>query len=166
MNNHSAALALLFCMLAGCAASPPRSDGPNHHHRQTAPAEAVVPTTRDGTSTATTVEEYKRVLADRIAATNSVHMYVGRPQALLRSVIVVKVQIDAAGKLVRSEIMRSNRDRANEATALSSLKAAAPFPKPSVHLLRHGNVEIMESWLFNNDGRFQIRTTAQRQMDH
>lgn len=114
---------------------------------------------------ADSIDGYKRVLAERIAATNSVRIYTGRPQALLRSVIVVKYQVDAGGKLLRSEIMRSNRDRATEAVALSSLKAAAPFPKPASHLLRKGKVEIMESWLFNSDGRFQLRSIAQIQMD-
>jgi protein TonB len=33
------------------------------------------------------------------------------------------------------------------------------------HLLRHGRLEISETWLFNNDGRFQLRTIAQPQMD-
>lgn len=164
MNDHSSVIAILLCMLTGCAGTPPRS-GTVSDNRPPAPPEAPAQTTRDATSTATTVDEYKRVLADRIAATNSVRMYVGRPQALLRSVVVVKYQIDAGGKLIRSEIMRTNRDRANEATALSSLKAAAPFPKPAAHLLKQGKVDVMESWLFNNDARFQLRTTAEPQMD-
>lgn len=153
---------LLICMLAGCTGPSPKPDTIGDHGWQ---SPAQTPTTRDGTSTAATLHEYKRVLADRIASTNSVHMYVGRPQALLRSVIVIKFQIDADGQLVRSEIMRSNRDRANETVAQSSLKAAGPFPKPAAHLLKHGKVEVMESWLFNTDGRFQLRTTAEPQMD-
>lgn len=124
-----------------------------------------VETTRDGTSTADTVGEYKFALANRIAQMNSTKMYVGRPQALLRSVVVVKYVVDANGGLVRSEIMRSNRDRATEATALATLRSTAPFPKPAPALLRNGKVELMETWLFNGDGRFQLRTIAEPQMD-
>lgn len=124
-----------------------------------------VGTTRDGTSTADTVGEYKLALAQRIAHVNSTKVYIGRPQALLRSVVVVKYVVDARGSLVRSEIMRSNRDRSTEATALASLRSTAPFPKPAASLLRHGRVELMETWLFNNDGRFQLRTIAEPQMD-
>lgn len=164
MNKHSSAVTLLICMLAGCAGPPPKTDAIADDGAQL-PAQAPMQTTRDGTSMAGTIHEYKRVLADRIASTNSVHMYVGRPQALLRSVIVIKFQIDADGKLVRSDILRSNRDRTNEAVALASLKTAAPFPKPAGHLLKQGKVEVMESWLFNTDGRFQVRTTAEPQMD-
>jgi protein TonB len=66
---------------------------------------------------------------------------------------------------VRSEIVRSNRDGEAEATALATLRRTAPFPKPASHLLRRGHVEITETWLFNNDGRFQLRTIAQPQSD-
>lgn len=124
-----------------------------------------VETWRDGTSTAQTVDAYKRDLAQRISQVNSTRVYAGRPQALLRSVVVVRYAVDSNGSLLRSEIMRSNRDRETEATALASLRGAAPFPKPASHLLRHGRLELAETWLFNNDGRFQLRTIAEPQMD-
>lgn len=122
-------------------------------------------TTSDATSTASTLEGYKRDLAQRISQTNSSKVYEGRPQALLRSVIVLKYVVDSRGNLVRSEILRSNRDNQTESIALASLRSTAPFPKPMPHLLRHGRLEISETWLFNNDGRFQLRTIAQPQMD-
>lgn len=128
-------------------------------------SEPLVETTRDGTSTAQTLTGYKEDIAHRISETSSTKVFIERPQALLRSVIVLKFVIDANGKLVRSDIARSNHDRANEATALSSLRAAAPFPKPGAHLLRNGQIEISETWLFNNDGRFQLRSIALPQMD-
>lgn len=158
---------MIASILAGCSTSldaPPAAG--------TAPAPAAAPasterveTTRDAVSTARTLDGYKQDLAHRISQVNSTKVYVGRPQALLRSVVVLKYHVDGNGKLVHSELLRSNRDRETEATALATLKKTAPFPKPAPHLLRHGRVEIMESWLFNNDGRFQLRTIAQPQMD-
>lgn len=124
-----------------------------------------VETTADGTSTSRTVDDYKRDLALRITKVNSIHIYPGRPQALLRSVIVVKFSVDARGTLLRSEIARSNHDREAETTALSTLRKTAPFPKPAAILLQNGRLDISETWLFNNDGRFQIRSVAQPQMD-
>ncbi len=126
--------------------------------------EPEVGTTPDGTSTADSLGEYKLALAQRIAQVNSTKVFIGRPQALLRSVVVVKYVVDANGSLVRSEIMRSNRDRTTESTALTTLRKTAPFPKPASSLLRNGRVELMETWLFNNDGRFQLRTIAEPQM--
>jgi periplasmic protein TonB len=120
---------------------------------------------RGGSSSSLSYEGYKRDLAVQISEANAGKVYSGRPQALLRSVVVVKYVIDARGNLVRSELMRSNKDRETESTALAALRQSAPFPKPAPHLLRQGRIEISETWLFNNDGRFQLRTIAQPQMD-
>ncbi|MEC5215296.1 protein TonB [Actimicrobium sp. GrIS 1.19] len=154
-------LSTLAAMLAACSTS----HGPvESRSDSSARVEARVETTRDGTSTARTLAAYKEDLAQRICETNSTKVYVSRPQALLRGVIVVKFVVDANGKLISSEITRGNRDGAIEATALASLRSTAPFPKPASNLLRNGRVELSETWLFNNDGRFQIRSIAQPQM--
>lgn len=163
MNNRLAIL-LSISVLAGCATRT--ADKPAELATSSAGRVEKVETTRDGTSTASTFDGYKRDLAQRISQVNSTKVYTGRPQALLRSVVVVKYVVDAQGNLVRSEILRSNRDSMTEQTALSTLRNTAPFPKPAPHLLRHGRLEIAETWLFNNDGRFQIRTIAEAQMDN
>ncbi|MGH8808889.1 MAG: hypothetical protein ACREX0_13520 [Noviherbaspirillum sp.] len=119
----------------------------------------------DASSNAGTVDAYKRELAHRISQVNASKVYGGRPQALLRSVVVLRYAVDARGNLMHSEIQRSNRDRETEATALATLRNSAPFPKPAAHLLRRGQLEMSETWLFNNDGRFQLRTIALPQMD-
>jgi protein TonB len=156
--------------LVGCGTDPSNRQNDAGVAASTPPAVAPmqvekVETTPDATSTASTCEGYKRDLAQRISQSNSTKVYEGRPQALLRSVIVVKYIVDSRGHLVRGEIMRSNRDKQTESIALASLKTSAPFPKPMPHLLRNGRLEISETWLFNNDGRFQLRTVAQPQMD-
>ena len=152
-------LLILAAMLAGCSHVPVAETA-------TTPRSRIeqVDTTRDGTSTAGTVDSYKADLAQRIYAVNSTQVYTTRPQALLRSVVVLKYTVDSGGNLVRSEVARSNHDRATEATALATLRKSAPFPKPSPHLLRNGRLEMHESWLFNNDGRFQLRSLALVQM--
>ena len=155
---------LIAAIVAGCSTqleAPPVAAGGT----PVAATAERIETTRDATSTAITLSGYKHDLAHRISQVNSTKVYIERPQALLRSVVVLKYQVDRDGNLVRSEIFRSNRDRETEAIALASLKNAAPFPKPGAHLLRQGHVDILESWLFNNDGRFQLRTIAQPQMD-
>lgn len=149
---------LIFLSLTACSAPRPLPEAARK-------SEPLVETTPDGTSTAQTLTGYKEDIAHRISETSSTRVFVERPQALLRSVIVLKFVVDANGKLVRSDIARSNRDRANEATALASLRAAAPFPKPGAHLLRNGQIELSETWLFNNDGRFQLRSIALPQMN-
>lgn len=157
------ALVLTTCLCAACSVIR----GPNAPEKKGETAKEMMgktETTQNATSTALTLNGYKRDLAERIAQVNSTKVYVERPQALLRSVIVIKYTIAPDGKLLRAEIVRSNHDRAAESTALSSLDTTAPFPKPASHLLKNGRVEISETWLFNNDGRFQLRTIALPQM--
>ncbi len=115
-------------------------------------------------STSLSLTAYQRELALRISQLSADKVYPERPQAMLRSVIVLKYSIDADGKLLRREIVRSNRDKMTETTALASISSAAPFPRPKASLLRHGKLEIMETWLFNKDGRFQLRSIALPQM--
>ena len=149
---------LIAVTLAACGTNQPLTEAA----RKTEP---LVETTIDGSSTARTLTGYKEDIAHRISETSPIKVYVDRPQALLRSVIVLKFVIDASGKLLRSDIVRTNHDSATEATALASLRNAAPFPKPGANLLRNGRVELSETWLFNNDGRFQLRSIAQPQMN-
>lgn len=164
MNIRIASL-LAAAVLAGCAS---RTEEAPSSRALEKPARTVkkaeIP--EAAPSGANTVDGYKRDLALRISEANASRVYAGRPQALLRSVVVLRYTVDARGSLVRSEIMRSNRDRETESTALTTLHNAAPFPKPASHLLKRGQLELSETWLFNNDGRFQLRTIALPQMDH
>jgi len=151
-------------ILAGCATRTADTPAPVEKPvEKTSRSKVELPT--GPMSSAKSLDDYKRELALRISQVNSNKVYSGRPQALLRSVVVLRYAIDERGNLVRSEIMRSNRDSETESTALASLRSAAPFPRPAAHLVRNGQLDISETWLFNNDGRFQLRTIAQPQMD-
>ncbi|MEO8837839.1 MAG: hypothetical protein ABI351_03910 [Herbaspirillum sp.] len=111
------------------------------------------------------IDAYKVELAQHISQANVNQISTGQPQALLRSVVVIRSLIDANGRLMRSTILRSNRDRKTEAIALNSLRKSAPFPKPASHLLHRGQVDIVETWLFNDDGHFQLRSIAAAQRE-
>lgn len=111
------------------------------------------------------LERYKRVLAQRIVDQNPDHVYPGNPQALLRSVIVLKYTLDANGTVMSVDTIRSNGDAQTLATAQSAIRHAAPYPAPPQKLLSRGKLDVIETMLFNNDGRFQPRTIAQPQLD-
>ncbi len=120
----------------------------------------------DPTAIAAATDLYKRELAEKIVRARPAKVYEERPQALLRSVVVLEFLVAADGKLLKSAVRRSNHDQVTEATALTSLRETAPLPKPPPILVRHGPIKLQETWLFNKDGRFQIRSTAQQQVDH
>lgn len=162
MNTRLFLLSVAAAALAGCASRPAETPVAAPVDKGRAEKKYEI---EESVSRASTVDGYKRDLALRISESSAGKVYPGRPQALLRSVVVLRYTVDARGHLVKSEIMRSNRDRETESTALATLRSAAPFPKPAPHLLRRGELELAETWLFNNDGRFQLRTIAQAQMD-
>jgi periplasmic protein TonB len=157
------AIFLTAGLLAGCASrnTDTAAQGPAEHARHVDRSDSR----KEAASTANSIDGYKRDLALRICHVNADKVFTGRPQALLRSVIVLRYSVDAHGHLLRSEVMRSNHDRETETTALATLRNSGPFPQPASHLLRHGKLELAETWLFNNDGRFQLRSIAETQMD-
>lgn len=117
----------------------------------------------DATAIAASVEQYKKTVAQRISDADPAGIHDAQPQALLRSVVVIRFSVDKNGKLIDSAIQRSNGDPVTEAAALASLRKAAPLPKPPAGLLVRGRIELLETWLFNSDGRFQTRSIAQAQ---
>jgi protein TonB len=56
-----------------------------------------------------------------------------------------------------------SRHPAQEKVAIASVRAAAPLPPPPGALLRRGTLEIAETWLFRDDGKFQVRSLAEAQ---
>ena len=111
-------------------------------------------------------EDYKTQVARRIEDVNAAVITPGRPQAMLRSVVVVTFVVNKNGEVLRPAIYRTNGDDVAERVAITTLKRSAPLPPPPKGLLnRSGQVELMEGWLFNSDGRFQLQTLAEPQQD-
>lgn len=109
------------------------------------------------------LETWKRAAAERIHAANTKELFAGRPHHLLQAVIVVEATVDRTGKVTQSRIVRSPGIKALDQVALSSLKAASPLPAPPTALVARGTLVYSETWLFQNDGRFQVRTLAMAQ---
>jgi protein TonB len=106
------------------------------------------------------LERYKRVAAERIHERNRALLFEGRPHHLLQAVIVVEVTVDRQGNVARSKIVRSPGIASLNNVALSSLKSASPLPAPPTTLVAKGPLVYSETWLFNNQSRFQLRTLA------
>lgn len=106
------------------------------------------------------LERYKRAAAERIHEKNRAMLFEGRPHHLLQAVIVVEVTVDKQGNVARSKIVRSPGIASLNNAALGSLKSASPLPAPPVALVAKGPLTYSETWLFNNQSRFQLRTLA------
>ncbi len=108
-----------------------------------------------------TLDQYRQAIALRIAERNPSYVERRPPQAMLRSLVVLAFTVNRSGELVHSSVYRTNGDDEAEATALAALRRAAPLPPPPDKLLNgRGQVEIMEDWLFNDDGKFQLHELA------
>ncbi|VVD27427.1 energy transducer TonB family protein [Paraburkholderia dioscoreae] len=110
------------------------------------------------------LDQYRDAVARRIIERNPSYVLRGTPQAMLRSLVVVSFTVDRNGRVVESSVYRTNGDDEAESTALATLRRAAPLPQPPGRLLNgRGQLELFEDWLFNDDGKFQLRELASPQ---
>ncbi|NKJ48252.1 energy transducer TonB [Burkholderia sp. SG-MS1] len=127
------------------------------------PHEAAVNTPVAAINSAT-LDQYREAVARRITERNPSYVLRGTPQAMLRSLVVVSFTVDRNGHIVESSVYRTNGDDETESTALATLRRAAPLPHPPGKLLNgRGQLELFEDWLFNDDGKFQLRELASPQ---
>jgi periplasmic protein TonB len=145
----TAASVLMVAVMAGCTFTPP--DRP----LIITPAAAV---------NSATLDQYRTAVAQRIIERSPSYVLHGTPQAMLRSLVVVSFTVDRNGEVLQSSVYRTNGDDEAESTALATLRRASPLPQPPGKLLNgRGQVELFEDWLFNDDGKFQLREFASPQ---
>ena len=164
----SIGLAALIGVIAGCGSTPPASTA-----GATAPAAAAAapsqspwPFSSPGPRIAArdpALDRWKRSAAERIHEKNRDLLFEGRPHHLLQAVIVIEVTVDKGGNVARSRVLRSPGIAALNNMALGSLKSASPLPAPPAALVAKGSLVYWETWLVNNDSRFQLRTLAMPQ---
>ncbi|CAE6742042.1 energy transducer TonB [Paraburkholderia domus] len=143
------ASALALAAVAGCTITPPQRP------LIITPAAAV---------NSATLDQYRSAVAQRIIERSPSYVLHGTPQAMLRSLVVVSFTVDRDGQVVASSVYRTNGDDEAESTALATLRRAAPLPQPPGKLLNgRGQLELFEDWLFNDDGKFQLREFASPQ---
>ena len=148
-------LALLLAAITGCTVTPPPESKP------VASQPAAVPTKPLDTAA---LGRYRLRVAQRILERNPSFVLHGTPQAMLRSVVVVAFTVDSEGKVLASAVYRTNGDPGAERTALATLRRASPLPQPPQDLLdAGGRLDLMEDWLFNNNGKFQLHEFASPQ---
>ena len=167
------AMPLFVAYVAGCASRPgPGPELQPQPQPQPVPEQVPVAVPRPAAppparasvaSAARSVDAYKREVAQRIHETSSELVFAGAPPNPLRSIVVVNVAIDGRGGLIDARVMRDNGDGELTRVALESVRRAAPYAVPVSAVARRGRIEFFETWLFRQDGRFQLRTLAEAQ---
>ncbi len=110
-----------------------------------------------------TVNGYKKDAALWISSVNKKSLFEGAPPPILKSIVVLSISVDTEGQPTHVSVLRSNGYTDLEKVAVQSVHRAAPLPHPNRLIVHHGGVEYTETWLFRDDGRFQIRTLAEPQ---
>jgi TonB family protein len=114
-------------------------------------------------SSAHTLDEYKRDVARQIVARNSTSIADTLPP-ILKSVIVLEITVDNEGKPRHVGVFRSNGYKDLEQVAMESVRRSGPFLAPSSDVLSgSGEVTYRETWLFRHDGRYQVRSALEAQ---
>lgn len=120
------------------------------------PTPAAPPAARE----VATLDEYKTLVARCIVAANPKVIFNGQLPPMLPAIVVVDFGIDGNGQVNSLKVHRSRDDDAST-IALDAIKLAAPYPKPGALLKGwHKSLQLTETFLFNRDYQFQLRTLA------
>ena len=151
--------AVALLALAACATPPPALEPQVFLQVPEAPASAP----EVAVSGATTLAEYRRHVDELLHAANVPGVFAGRPPNPLRAVIVVYVEVNSGGELVRLELYRApvhSPELVDEVErAWRRLGPQLPRPLPA---LMNGDERLAftQTWLFDDDGRFRLRTLS------
>lgn len=106
------------------------------------------------------VDVYKSDVAQHIVRNNGAHTFSGALSPMLPAIVVLRITVDQNGRMTDVIVQRSRDDTASE-VALASMRRTAYLPMP--YNLANGpghSLTFMETFLFNRDYRFQLRTLA------
>jgi protein TonB len=142
--------------VAGCA--PPMAD---RRAPVAQPAPPAPRTDAQAPSRATTLDDFKKQMARRITESSTEVSSEPLPP-MLKSIVVLDITIDREGRPQRVALRRSNGYKLLERKAMESVWRAAPYAPPGPAILRGASsVSFLETFLFTEDDRFQIRSLVE-----
>lgn len=151
-----AAGAALLATLAGCGHAPtaPAASAPEAGQAQSISAVRGQRTAFDS------VDAYKSDVAEQILRYNPDHTFSGKLPPMLPAIVVVSITVDHTGKATKVAVQRS-RDSGASKVALAAVRRAGALPRPFNLAAGPGrSLTFSETFLFNADYRFQLRTLA------
>lgn len=113
---------------------------------------------------AQSVDQVKADFARAVYLNSAAQVHNDRPQPLLRAVVVLRIKLGDNNQW-QAEVFRDNPDQPEMTRAALDSVARLPVPvglSPQARqMLRHDG--LIEAWLFENDGRFALKTLAKPQ---
>ncbi|WP_426177671.1 hypothetical protein [Massilia sp. TWR1-2-2] len=106
------------------------------------------------------VDVYKDDVAALIMRYNGAHTFSGKLPPMLPAIVVLRITVDRDGRMSDVVVQRS-RDSEASKVALASMKRTGSLPRPFNLASGPGrSLTFSETFLFNADYRFQLRTLA------
>jgi hypothetical protein len=111
-------------------------------------------------STAQSARDYRMDAARHIYAAYPERIYKGKLPPLVHAIVVLEVELDAAGQLRRIDLIRVPKHAPDVVDAVTKLiQRASPMPAP----MRLGGARFTEIWLVDKSGRFQLDALTEGQ---
>jgi protein TonB len=146
---------LAALLLAACQNPPPPKVAVAAPEIRGAPPESR------SAATARNIDDYKIQVAGQILAANPAIIFSGRLPPMLPAIVVVDISVNRDGELASVEVKRSRDGEASKVALAAVKRVGAPFPKPQHLMLRgHKTLDFSETFLFDHQYRFQLRSLA------
>ena len=110
---------------------------------------------------AATIDAYKLRVAQQIMDANSEHTFSGRLPPMLPAIVVLDLSVGRDGALKSVRVHRSRDSDASNAALAAVRRVPNDFP-PAAQLMRSRDktLDFSETFLFNDQYRFQLRTLS------
>ncbi|PHV35955.1 hypothetical protein [Janthinobacterium sp. BJB304] len=152
--RHAIIILATAALLSACQTAPPPT-APTHTPTPTPPR------TPAAIQLAASIDAYKALVAQQIMAANAEYTFSGRLPPMLPAIVVLDLSVGPDGELKSVHVHRS-RDNEASAAALAAVRRVQVFFPPAAHLMRrHARTfDFSETFLFNDQYRFQLRTLS------
>lgn len=151
---------ILLALVSGCASSPPPVPVEDRSKSEVDPGPPPTPTVAPVPPPSLTLDNYKASVARHVVERNAERTFSGRLPPMLPAIVVVNITVDREGQLQDVRVQRS-RDPDASRVALASMLRSGPLPRPEGLVAANTEaVTFSETFLFDRDYRFQLRTLA------
>ena len=153
----------LIAALAACSHQEPVLQPPAPSPPTPQPEQAIpVPQVEIEVMSFNSVDEYKRLAAEYVMRSNEEYTFSGKLPRMLPAVVVLSITVNAAGEITSVQVQRPPaQDDGESQVALASMRRTAQLPRPHNLAIGPGqSLDYSETFLFNADMRFQLRSLA------
>ena len=151
-------------LIAGCSMLPGGGSGPSAAASSEIAALGPLPDVPGVAPPDTPAEAWKMQFAQALHEHQPGKIFEGIPPNPLYAIIVLEIELDAKGGLRSVRNMRAPAHGAKERdAAIASVRAGGPYPAPPRVMLKNGVAKFTETWLFDNQRKFRLRSIAAEQ---